>query len=239
VSLPLTGERTLPGVASEHYWFRRHVAAYRWANRIAGPGPVLDAGAGEGYGAGLLARRRRVAAVELDHETARHIGAAYRGVGVVRADCCALPLGVGRLGDVVCLQVIEHLHCAERFVADCARALLPGGRLILSTPNRATFPEGMNPFHTHEYTAAELEGLLRTAFAEVRVGGLRHRAPLAALDRFLGEPVQHRLVRRPYQEQPWWLRAVLRSVTSRDFRVGTDPTGALDLLAVARGSIEP
>ena len=28
--LQLTGERTLPGVWQENYWFRRHEAGYRW-----------------------------------------------------------------------------------------------------------------------------------------------------------------------------------------------------------------
>jgi SAM-dependent methyltransferase len=179
-----------------------------------------------------------VVALDLDVAVARHARTAYPGLGVVRGDCCALPVGAGRLGAIVCLQVVEHLPCAERFVTDCARALWRDGRLILSTPNRMTFPQGLNPFHAHEYTADELEDLLRTVFSDVRVSGLRHRAPLAALDRFLGEDVQRRLVGRPYEEQPRWLRAVLRSVTSRDFRVTRDARDALDLLAVARGSIE-
>src|SRR6185312_13126827 len=28
--LPLTGERTVPGIAEENYWFRRHEAAYEF-----------------------------------------------------------------------------------------------------------------------------------------------------------------------------------------------------------------
>ena len=28
--LPLTGERTLPDVPAENYWFRRHLAVYEW-----------------------------------------------------------------------------------------------------------------------------------------------------------------------------------------------------------------
>ena len=32
-SLALTGERTVPGVAEENYWFRRHEVVYR---RLAG-----------------------------------------------------------------------------------------------------------------------------------------------------------------------------------------------------------
>ena len=28
--LELTGERTLPDVPAENYWFRRHLAVYEW-----------------------------------------------------------------------------------------------------------------------------------------------------------------------------------------------------------------
>jgi len=35
--LELTGERTLPDVPDENYWYRRHVAVYEWiAERCAG-----------------------------------------------------------------------------------------------------------------------------------------------------------------------------------------------------------
>jgi hypothetical protein len=44
-------------------------------------------------------------------------------------------------------------------------------------------------------------------------------------------------VRRHYDELPPWIRAVLRSVSSFDFRVTETAEGALDLLAVATGSI--
>ena len=236
--LPLTGERTVPGLSSETYWFRRHLAAYRWADRLAADGVLLDAGAGEGYGAALLARRRRTLAVELAPDAAGHAAHTYGDVLVIRADCCALPVRDRSLDTVACLQVVEHLQCAERFVAACARSLRPGGRLLISTPNRATFPAGLNPFHSHEYVAGELEELLRGSFEDVRVLGLEHRLPLRALDRFIGEPVQHRLIARPYAEQPAWMRAVLRSVTSRDFRATTSLDRALDLLAVATATIE-
>ena len=236
-TLRLTGERTAPGIPSENYWFRRHVAAYRWARRNIGRGPVLDAGAGEGYGAALLARRGPVIALELDASAAEHLGRRSPDVPVVRADCCRLPVADGSLDAVVALQVIEHLHCAEGFVEGCARSLRPGGRLILSTPNRATFPGGLNPFHTHEYVAAELEGLLRTAFREVRVLGLAHRAPMRMLDRALGRSVQHRLVRDGYEGVPAWARAMLRSVTSNDFGLTRRADSSLDLLAVAGPAI--
>src|SRR4051794_33373533 len=35
--LPLTGERTLPDVPEENYWYRRHLVVYEWiAGRVAG-----------------------------------------------------------------------------------------------------------------------------------------------------------------------------------------------------------
>src|SRR5262249_57008631 len=40
--LELTGERTLPDVPAENYWFRRHLAVYEWvAERCGGP-QVVD-----------------------------------------------------------------------------------------------------------------------------------------------------------------------------------------------------
>ena len=49
-ALELTGERTLPDVPAENYWFRRRLAVYEWvAERCAGL-HVVDMACGEGYG---------------------------------------------------------------------------------------------------------------------------------------------------------------------------------------------
>src|SRR5262249_34689029 len=45
--LPLTGERTVPGIPHENYWFRRHEAAYGFLLPYAGVRTVLDVGCGE------------------------------------------------------------------------------------------------------------------------------------------------------------------------------------------------
>src|SRR5918997_7101293 len=54
--LALTGERTLPDVPEENYWYRRHLAVYEWiAGRCRGL-EVADLACGEGYGSDVLAR---------------------------------------------------------------------------------------------------------------------------------------------------------------------------------------
>ena len=77
--LPLTGERTVPGLAEENYWFRRHEVVYRrLAGRCAGR-DVLEAGCGEGYGADLIADHGRDRDRELQRRGGRE---ARRGLVV-------------------------------------------------------------------------------------------------------------------------------------------------------------
>ena len=54
--LSLTGERTLPDVPEENYWFRRHLVVYEWIAARAHGRRVVDLACGEGYGS---ARARR------------------------------------------------------------------------------------------------------------------------------------------------------------------------------------
>jgi len=81
-TLPLTGERTAPGIWHENYWFARHDAAYRWITtelsmnhslpmKHSLPAEradrVLDAGCGEGYGAELLRLAGAASVTGLDY----------------------------------------------------------------------------------------------------------------------------------------------------------------------------
>src|SRR6059036_4047943 len=77
--LELTGERTLPDVPAENYWFRRHLAVYEWiADRAAG-GRVIDLACGEGYGSEVLSRRAS-SIVGLDANPEAHEHARLRYV---------------------------------------------------------------------------------------------------------------------------------------------------------------
>jgi SAM-dependent methyltransferase len=236
MDLELTGERTLPGVASENYWFRRHVAAYRYATALVG-GRVVDAGCGEGYGAAILSRRaKQIIALDLDAPTLIHAKRRYLIASFVRGDLERIPVADASADAIVALQVLEHLSEAESFLRSCARTLRPGGLLVLSTPNAATFPSGINPFHVREYAEAELSELLGGFFPDVRLRGLAHGAPLRTVERLLGEPIQDRMVRQPYEELPRSLRAVLRLVTAGSFRLTLEPSRALDLFAICRNA---
>ena len=231
---PLTGERTAPGIPSENYWFRRHVAAYQLAAART-EGTVVDAGCGEGYGTTFLRRRaRHVIGLDLDAATLSNARRRYPLARFAQADLRHVPLR--QVDGIVCLQVLEHLEDANRFLADCARILRPGGTLVLSTPNRATFPAGINPFHVQEFDAEELAALLGRHFSDVRLMGITHGPWLRVLDRVIRQPVQHRLVRTPYHELPLSLRAALRTVTARSFVLTSDAARALDLLAVCRNA---
>jgi SAM-dependent methyltransferase len=239
--LPLTGERTLPGIAEENYWFRRHEAVYRaLAPRCVG-GMVLEAGCGEGYGADLLAAAgARVVALDLDGATTAHVARRYPRVAVARANLVALPVSDGACTAVVSLQVLEHLWDQELFLRECARVLAPAGELLLSTPNRLTFSPGSprNPFHTRELTAAELAGLLAGAgFPRVRIAGVHHGPRLRALDARYGGSLADAQVAAALTGHSWsdGLRRDVASVTCADFVLDDREVDAsLDLVAVAQ-----
>jgi SAM-dependent methyltransferase len=242
--LPLTGERTVPGLAVENYWFRRHEAVYRALAPDCRGATVLEAGLGEGYGAALLAgHARRVIGLELDAPTAAHVVRRY-GLPVTRADLQALPLPDAAVDVVVTLQVIEHLWDQAGFLAECARVLRPGGRLHCSTPNRLTFSPGndlddrpLNPFHTHELAATDLAGLVTGAGLEVTaLRGLHHGPGLAERDARHGGSIIDEQIALALSGEPWpaALADDVAAVTTDEFDLRDDDVdSSLDLLVSA------
>jgi len=243
--LTLTGERTLPGIAHENYWFRRHEAAYLALAPFVAGARVLEAGCGEGYGAAMLARTaERVLAVDVDPAAAAHVVRTYPEVEVLRADLGHLPLADGSVEVVATLQVIEHLHDQAGFLAECARVLRPAGTLLLTTPNRLTFSPGrdapLNPFHTRELSAAELAELLAPQFVVTRLGGVHHGRGLRRWERRHGGIIDGQLAGPLGSWSPELQRRV-EATTAADFDVrfggdtaAPDVDASLDLVAVAR-----
>jgi len=237
-SAPITGERTVPGVREENYWFQRHVVAYEYASTLVRGLRVLDAGCGEGYGPDLLAAAGgEVVGVDLEPEIVHRARARYPRVTFDIANLVSLPYPDASFDAVVSLQVIEHLHTPQEFLSEAKRVLAPGGRLIISTPNRLTFsPEGSrNPFHAFEFSPDELHATLSRRFTEIEVLGTFHGAGLTILERLLRKPFPERLLDQPAYEWPHWLQNRVASVTPRDFRIGPRRIErSLDLIALAR-----
>jgi SAM-dependent methyltransferase len=242
-TLPLTGERTIPGLAEENYWFRRHEVVYaRLAQRCA-ERDVLEAGCGEGYGADLIAGvARRVVALDYDEATVAHVSARYPRVEVQHGNLAALPLADASVDVVVNFQVIEHLWDQPQFVRECLRVLRPGGLLLMSTPNRITFSPGrdtpVNPFHTRELNAAELTELLTTAgFAMEAMLGVFHGPRLQELDARHGGSIIDAQIARAVADAPWPqdLLDDVAAVRTDDFELtsGHDIDDSLDLVAIA------
>jgi len=234
MSLPITGERTVPGSAAENYWFRRHEVVYRYAGRLAHDARVLEAGCGEGYGAASLAAAGAscVVALDLDATAVAHAGFAYPEVPVLRGNLVALPLRAASFDVVVSLQTIEHLWDQPAFVREALRVLRPGGRLVLSTPNRLTFPPG-NPFHSRELDARELLELLSVDFPEVSLLGVHHGRRISSYDLSHGSVVDAQLAAPPDRWAPG-LAAFVAGLRAADFELRKPNLDrSLDLVAVA------
>jgi SAM-dependent methyltransferase len=146
-----------------------------------GPARVLDAGAGRGTLALLLARRGyAVTALEESAEFLGYLrarageadGGAGGRVALVRGDVAALPFDKASFDGVVCGEVLEHVADDGAAVAELARVLRPGGVLV------ATVPAGRARYgwldrwagHARRYELAELEGLVTACgFAVLRL----------------------------------------------------------------------
>ena len=223
--MALTGERTVPGLAEENYWFRRHEVVYRRLADRCIDRDVLEAGSGEGYGADLIAdRARHVIGLDYDESAVAHVRARYPRVDMRQGNLAELPLPTASVDVVVNFQVIEHLWDQGQFVAECLRVLRPGGILLISTPNRITFSPGrdtpVNPFHTRELNAGELTELLESAGFDIEgVYGVFHGQRLAELDARHGGSIIEAQIARALADAPWPvdLLADVASVSVNDF----------------------
>jgi SAM-dependent methyltransferase len=178
--LELTGERTLPDVPSENYWYRRHLAVYEWiAEQVRGL-RVADLACGEGYGSAVLAATAaEVVGVDANPEAHEHARRRYRRPNL-RFERGLVEEFEGPCDAIVFMQTIEHVHEPGPL---CARIAAAAPTAYVSTPNRLTLaPPGAersgNPWHLREYTADEYRQLLDPHFAAVELLGLFHARKL-------------------------------------------------------------
>jgi hypothetical protein len=257
--LALTGERTLPDVPEENYWFRRHQAVYEWiAARVAGE-RVIDMACGEGYGADVLAASAAsVVGVDANPEAHEHARLRYRRANL-RFERDLVESFAEPADAVVFLQTIEHLQDPDAVLEHYRSLVSQGfgdggprsggvdlggaerGTVYVSTPNvRTLAPKGAersdNPWHVHEYRADEFERLCRSHFGSVALFGLFHTRKLRAHELALragwdGVHARLGLTKRFYDR-------FTPAIAASDFvlrpRGQSDLERALDFIAVCR-----
>jgi len=199
--LELTGERTLPDVPAENYWFQRHLAVYEWISaRVAGL-RVVDMACGEGYGSEVLSRTAAsVVGVDANPQAHEHASLRYRRRNLRFERGMVETYGEpGSCDAVVFLQTIEHVQDPNGVLERFRALLAPGGVAYVTTPNVLTLaPPGAeksgNPWHVREYRAEEFRALCRSVFDPVELLGLFHARKLRvhALALALGWDAVHR-----------------------------------------------
>jgi GT2 family glycosyltransferase/SAM-dependent methyltransferase len=176
-SLPWTGERLTTGAGAQVEI--EHLHRYFIARELCRGLDVLDIASGEGYGSALLGQTAKsVVGVELDADAVTHALAAYSfpHVQFLQGDARRIPLEAASVDVVVSFETIEHFYDHDVFLAEVRRVLRPGGKFIVSSPERDVYSEGdaaPNPYHIRELTRDEFLRLLRANFANVVLQGQR------------------------------------------------------------------
>jgi 2-polyprenyl-3-methyl-5-hydroxy-6-metoxy-1,4-benzoquinol methylase len=237
--LSLTGERTLPDVPEENYWYRRHLIVYEWISSQLASERVIDMASGEGYGSDVLARTAAsVVGVEANPEAFDHARLRYTAPNL-RFERALVEKFAEPADAVVFLQTIEHLQDPDATLEHFRSLVGARGAVYVSTPNVLTLaPAGAersdNPWHVHEYLPEEFEQLCRRHFERVELLGLFHARKLRIheLALRLGWDRVHAALGLTGPFYRWFTPAI----DERDFALRRAPAaqlhGALDLLAV-------
>lgn len=132
---------------------------------------VLDLGCGIGdLAADLAAAGARVVAVDVAAAALRRARARHPELEFELAPIDGpLPLNDGAFDAVWASEVIEHVSDTARWLSEVRRVLVPGGRLLLTTPDHGRLrllAGGIERYseplgdHLHLYTARSLRALL-------------------------------------------------------------------------------
>ncbi|HEY6942556.1 metalloregulator ArsR/SmtB family transcription factor [Dokdonella sp.] len=184
-------ERRLPGVLA------KRARAEGWADSVAGDmerhyspgrtwetlargmtqlvetGDVLDVASGDGVLAELLApRARSIVCVDASPrvvEAARQRLKGYANVEVKTGDMHALDVPAGRFDLVLLMHALTYSERPVQVVAEAARVLRKGGRMLAATLGRHAHRTAVEPFEHRNlgFTAEELVGFARAAGLEV------------------------------------------------------------------------
>lgn len=144
----------------------------RTIRRRVGSGRLLDVGCGEGAWLSYAATRFEAFGVDI---SAEGVEAAQERTGlstIVCASATALPHADSAFDVVTALDVVEHIEDPALLLAEARRVLVPGGLLVLSTPNPSSLGSRLkgrdsfiyrDPTHVSVLPAAEWRELVTTS----------------------------------------------------------------------------
>jgi 2-polyprenyl-3-methyl-5-hydroxy-6-metoxy-1,4-benzoquinol methylase len=171
-----TGERVIPGQVETDLW-NEHFARYAFGSRFAAGRRVLDIGCGSGYGSAELSRGATgVIGLDVSTEAIQYARAEFPldNLRFIAASATSLPFASETFGLATGFEVIEHLSDWENLILEAHRVLSADGLFLVSTPNKSYYgesrgDEGENPYHLHEFEAAEFERELSKVFPHVHL----------------------------------------------------------------------
>lgn len=167
-----TAERSSHLDPSENVIFQRHMIAYKEASKFIS-GTVLEIGCGEGYGISELVKfsEKYIGVDKFDTFISEEIKKNNDIVFHKMEIPPLLNIEANSIDFVVTFQVIEHIQDDHYFLKEIFRVLKPGGKLLLTTPNKL-MSLSRNPWHIREYTPFEMNDILSKYFAKTQVNGV-------------------------------------------------------------------
>lgn len=216
-------ERLLPGSKEWDMYYANHYSRYQFALQILmknNASKVLDAATGVGYGANFLGVNGvpEVYAIDRNEQAIKIANEQFKakGINFIKDDCETFSeiKKYSPFDAVVSFETLEHLLNPSLFLHNCNFALIKGGVLILSTPNRLVSSPGGNTsweFHEKEYSPDELKSLLSAAgFDEIEIFGQQLTSVGKLRQQFRAE--LNTLNFNPFIKAGKWIQKNLRGV---------------------------
>ncbi len=247
-----TTEITSDSIASDNPIHQRLLAAYVYVQPQI-EGNLLEIGCGTGRGLEILVNAAdHYTGIDKYKSLTDELQKEYPQAKFISMHIPPLKdIADNSFDTVVSFQVIEHIKNDKTFLKEIHRVLKPGGKAIISTPNKK-MTLTRNPWHVREYFAPELEALCKSIFSEVEANGIagndkvmdyhdKNRESVKKITRFDILNLQYRLpaplLRIPYEFLNRLNRnkldqadnSLVKSISVADYFVNENAEESLDL----------